>query len=353
VSVSYQALDPALDELAGYGSELSNGFTSHAPMVAEALCALGRPAAVRPWLEALRPALLPRPAAAAPIGPEAWRAALGHEERTADWMAFLQAELGEAPWRPVLARWLERLAPGYSAIALHGAIRVAHAARALAERETPSRLRELGDALGAWAAGYQTLPLSAVRSTTARLSPRDAIARVPLQPAAERRFRGSIVSALEGLARFAAFGPVVDWIDPSAAQGATISALTNAFARVYLSNARDPLTTVVFVHGITGAAALRSLVPHLKDPGAAQLIRSAWQAGAALYASFGTAPPLADELDARGLEAAALADAAVAHGDDHVIKLTEACLREHALQADPVFLHAARHAHGALPETRR
>ena len=350
--MSYQALDPALDILAAYGPDLSNGFTSHAPMVVEALCALGRPEAVMPWLEVYRPALLPRPVAEAPIAPEAWRGALGREERSPDWMAFMQAELHAAPWREVLARWLERLAPGYCAIALHGPIRVAHAARALAERETAPRLRELGDALGAWAAGYQTLPTPAERSAGS-LSPSEAIAGVPLQPSAERRYRGSIVSALEGLSGFAAFAPVIDRIAEGGAHGRTLSAMTRAFARVYLGNARDPLTTVVFVHGITAAAALRSLVPHLTDAAAGQLIRYGWQAGTALYASFGTAPPLAAELDARGLEPAALVDAAIAHGDDHVIKLTEACLLEYALEPDPVFLHAARHAHEALPEARR
>jgi hypothetical protein len=176
---------------------------------------------------------------------------------------------------------------------------------------------------------------------------------VPLQPRAERRFRGSIVSALDGLSGLAAFAPVIDWIAAGGAHGRTISALTRAFARVYLGNAHDPLTTVVFAHGITGAAALRSLVPHLADGAAEQLIRYGWQAGAALYASFGTAPPLAGELDARGLESDALVDSAIAHGDDHVIKLSEACLREYALEPDPVFLHAARHVHGALPRARR
>jgi hypothetical protein len=33
--------DAALDELAAYGPDLSNGLTSHAPMVVEALAALG------------------------------------------------------------------------------------------------------------------------------------------------------------------------------------------------------------------------------------------------------------------------------------------------------------------------
>ena len=347
---SYRALDPALDWLAAYGPDLSNGFTSHAPMVVEALCALGRPEAVMPWLEAYRPALLPRPAARAPIAPDGWRALLGREERSADWMAFMQGELCGAPWRAVLARWLERLSPGYCAGALHGAIRVAHAARALGEEETAPRLRELGDALGAWAAGYQTLPTSAARRPGS-LSPREAIERVPLQPLAERRFRGSIVSALEGLDGFTAFAPVIDWIECRGPDA--ISWLSQAFARVYLGNAHDALTTVVFVHGITAMAALRSLVPHLTASAAERLIRHAWQAGAALHASFGSAAPFVGSLDARGLEPTALVDAAIAHGDDHVIKLTEACLREYALLPDPVFLHAARHAREVLPGAPR
>jgi len=39
---SYEPLDEALDRLSGYGPELANGNFNHAPMVAEALCALGR-----------------------------------------------------------------------------------------------------------------------------------------------------------------------------------------------------------------------------------------------------------------------------------------------------------------------
>ena len=39
---------------------------------------------------------------------------------------------------------------------------------------------------------------------------------------------------------------------------------------------------------------------------------------------------------------------AVAHGDEHAIKLTEACLRLHAETPDPVFLHAAARASGLL-----
>jgi hypothetical protein len=341
------ALDAGLELLGGYGPDLANGFTSHAPMVVEALVSLDRPDAVLPWLESYRPQLRPRPAAREPIAPVAWRAALGREERTADWMAFGRAELVEAPWRDVLARWVTRLAPAFCANATHGVLRVAHAARSLARRETPLRLAELGDALGAWAASYQTLPVPAVRSA-GRLAPAAAIAAVPLQPPAERRFRGSIVSALEGLAEYAPFVPVIDALDVGGEAERTISALSRTFAHVYLANARDLLTTITFVHGVTSAAAIRSLLPYLPADSVRELIRYGWQAGAALYASLGSAPPAADESAAPSLAPGALVAAAVANGDDHAIKLTEACLREHALAPDPVYLRAATHALGAL-----
>src|SRR6266852_8395220 len=81
---SYDPLDGALDRLAGYGPDLANGNFSHAPMVAEALCALGRPEAVMPWIERYRerivarePAGEPAPTAGEPTRPAEWRAALG------------------------------------------------------------------------------------------------------------------------------------------------------------------------------------------------------------------------------------------------------------------------------------
>ena len=345
-------LDAALDWLDPFGPDLANGFTSHAPMVAEALSSLGRPDAVLPWLEGIRPSLLPRPEPKRPIEASAWQDALGRPERTADWTQLFARELAEAPWRTVLARWLARLAEGYASDALHGAIRVGHAARSLEARETPQRLRELADALGLWAATYQTLPAGA-EPRPLGLAPRDAIAALPLQPRSERRTGGSIVSALAALSGCAAFAPVIDWIDADGASGPLVSELTRAFARIFLENARDPLGAVVFVHGVTGAAALRSLVPLADGATRRALVRHAWQAGAALYACYGSAPPFAGSFAERPPDRYALIEAAVANGDDHAIKLVAACLGEHALVPDPLYLFAARHALGALPPARR
>src|SRR4029077_18852459 len=134
---SYLSLDEALETLAPYGIELKNGNSNHAPMVAEALCALGRPEAVMPWIMRYRERMLPRPSAGARIRREDWRSALGERNRFADWGGFFGEELREAPWREVLDHWMERLAPGFCAAATHGVIRVGHATRGLTERETP------------------------------------------------------------------------------------------------------------------------------------------------------------------------------------------------------------------------
>jgi hypothetical protein len=339
----WAALDTALDFLAPFGPELASGFTSHAPMVAEALSALGRPEAVLPWLERARRDFLPRPARRAPLAPAAWRQALGQAERTADWEALLADELAEVPWRDVARRWLVRLAPAACADALHGVIRLGHAVRALEVEETAPRRRELAAALGAWAAAYQTLP-TPTRRRPGALGPSAALARVPLQPPAERRFAGSIVSALAGLEGFRPFAGVIDWLDPGADPAAGLSGLTRAFARLYLANARDSFHSVVFVHGITSAAALRSLVPLLAVDEARELVLRVWQAGAALHASLGHSPPLAGEVEPPREDPETLIDLALTSGDDHAVKCTEACLREHALSPSPLHLAAARRA---------
>ncbi|MEN8160460.1 MAG: esterase-like activity of phytase family protein, partial [Myxococcota bacterium] len=307
----YASLDAGLEWLAPYGPQLRNGFTSHAPMVAEALCAMGRPGAVAPWLEGMRAMLKPRPQPSAAIAPGGWRSALGARTRGADWAELMRGELGDGPWQPFLRRWLRRLAPGYCSDALHGPIRVAHAVRALGVGETPQRRRELADALAAWAAAYQALPLPEPRRRGS-LSPEEASLALPLQPEDERTFRGSIVSALFGVGRFDAFRPVIDWIDPGEKPERQVSSLTRAFARIYLANARDPLHVIVFVHGITSAAALRSLLPHLEAEDGRELLCYAWQAAAALHASFGRERPSAAPIEAPPLDRETLIDRAVA-----------------------------------------
>jgi hypothetical protein len=100
---------------------------------------------------------------------------------------------------------------------------------------------------------------------------------------------------------------------------------------------------IAFIHAVTGPSAIRLLLPHVKPEETSNMLRYGWQMAAGLYAAFGRVP--AASLP-QGLEQSKedLIDRAVATGDEHAIKFTEACLREHALNPKPVYLMAARHA---------
>jgi hypothetical protein len=341
-------MDEALELLSTYGPDLKNGLTNHAPMAAEALCALGRAEAVWPWLEEYRRGMLPRPATQERIDTRHWRAALGQEQRTTDWPEFFREELRQAPWREVLAVWIGRLAPGLCGSATHGVIRVGHAVRSLDVHESPERLRELADGLGYMAATYQELP-TAAGAPNGALRPAEAIQQVAVVPSEQRRFTGTITSSLAALDDFPAFAPVIELIDVNGSASAILSQLTETFTRAYLANARDVLTAIVFIHGVTSVAALRSLTPHLDETTTRQALRFGWQAGCGLYAAFGSRPEPATRVEPPVETRETLIDMAIAHGDEHAIKFTEACLREHALNPSPVYLAAARHALGILP----
>jgi len=342
----YSQMDTALRFLSAYGPGLSNGFTNHGPMVAEALSAMGRPDAVMPWLEhnwPLRHTLMPRQAASHAITD--WKAALGNRA-TFDWSAFLVDDLAKSGWQDFVARWTARLAPGASSDAAHGIIRAGHAVRSMGEHETPERLRELADAFGMWAADYTTLPVADYAGTP--MPAREAIARVPFSPGEARETRGGFTTGLKSLNDFPGFAPVIGMIDVNGAK--TLSEITETFARVFLANAHDPYTVIAFIHGVTACVALRSLGEFLDADTARAGLRYAWQTGAALYSVYGTAKPDFGKVAAPEETPYRLIAMAVDTADDHAIKFTEACLREYALNPNPVYLAAARHAIGVLGE---
>ena len=191
----YSALDETLEIMAPMGPDLGNGFSNHAPMAIEAMCAMRRADAVMPWFERYRHSLAPRHSRVARLTNDNWRAALGDQRRTEDWFEFFRNELEEQSWQSVLDEWAARLAPGLMAAATHGVIRTGHATRALTLEDTPARRRELADGLAYWAADY--MPLPAARHSSARAMPSQAIAQVRMTPAEIRRANpGSLTDAL-------------------------------------------------------------------------------------------------------------------------------------------------------------
>jgi hypothetical protein len=227
---------------------------------------------------------------------------------------------------------------------------VGHAVRALALRESVARLHELADALASWASAYQELPTAA--APIGRAFPaHEAIRQVPIVPRERRRFAGTIVSSLEALGEFQEFAPAIDILEIGGDPAAQLAELTRVFARVYVANAHDTLTSIVFIHGVTSATALGHLLPHLSAANRRAGIRFAWQAGCALYATFGARPEPAGEVEPPRDSPETLADRAIAHGDEHAIKLTEACLARNAIQPDPAYLAAIESALDLLPAT--
>ena len=341
-------IDDALELLEDTGPEFAGGLANHGPMAAEALVALGRDDAVIPWVERYKTRLQAHPSARNAIDPRDWREALGQGERVGDWIAFFDRQLAEAPWPGVLDTWVERLAPGIVASATHGVIRTGHAVRALSQEETPLRLHELAEGLGYWAARYLLLP-GTPSPGGGSLRPSQAVARVELLPEEQRTLRGAITGGLVRLQEFPPFAGAIDLIDTSSDASDVLSDLTETFARVYLANHG---LVIHFIHAVTGPSAVRLIAPHVSDQTSALALRYAWQAAAALYAAFATAPP-PTEVEAEPFDWDEIIDQAVATGDEHAIKFAEACLREHRLKPSPAFPAAARDAASIIGRTRR
>jgi len=344
-------LDEGLDRLAATGPEFRGGLSNHGPMAAEALVRLGRAEAVGHWLDRYLKRLDDAPEPTDRVTDENWPDALGSLRRVADWEAYLRAELAEEPWRDVLARWWPRLLPGVAAAATHGVIRTSHAARSLAAAEaaasdTAHRRDELARGLAYWAASYVELPLSSHPGGT--MDPATAIHALPVLGEPESGFL--ITGRLEnGIPRLPGLAAAVAALRPPDDATTDLRDLAGEFARVFLAYGRaQPIT---FLHAVTAPVAAYSVLPLLPGDLARPSYDALWQVGAALYAVHaGTVTP--EPLPATAPPSQGdLADRAVATGDEHAIKLTEACLRLYAETPEPLFLHAAARASALL--TRR
>jgi hypothetical protein len=177
----------------------------------------------------------------------------------------------------VVAAWVPRLMPALRTALFHGAIRTAHAVRAIDAVDTPPRRGELARALGYWAARY-----------------REGQPASPLAPAGDLRM---------AVVRAAAGG-----------------------ARRYLAR-----PDIVRLHGVTGAMAVEILAAHIPAADGAAALAQVHAEHAALYAATEPVTPPGSELTG----------AAVRSLDPHQVKLVEACRRGHAATGDPAFAAAA------------
>lgn len=335
-------MDEALDLLEDSGPEYGPGFSSHGPMAAEALLALGREDAVIPWVTGYRKRLPGNPAPGHPVDSGYWFDALGSIGRYADWVTCLEEELREEDWCTVLNVWVPRLLPGMVGAAWHGAIRTGHAVRSLNREESPAKIRELARALAYWAARYQSLPGFPAPRVDAR-NPLTAIDDVATLPDEQRLMKGLIYEKVKPLGGFAPFAQVINLTEPPDDITPFTVDLLETFVRVYLANATTRGSVITFIHGVTGPGAISLMASCLLPDISRVALRYAWQASAALYAAIGREIDRASHDDYDGSKED-LVKRAVETGDEHAIKFTEVCLRAHRMEPRPVFLVAAHHA---------
>jgi Questin oxidase-like len=332
-------LDDALERLRGMGPEAVHGAPNHGPMAAEALVALGCPDDVPRWVDDYRRELAPMPHARSPVTEDTWHEALGAIHRIGDWQTFFVARLAEAPWQTVLGQWMPRLVRGVMAGGSHSLIRTAHAVRALSEAETPLRVEEFASALAYWAAYYQTLPgVPRLRGSLDLDRAIEQIPRIGRDQRNESRREGVPREFVRMLTEYPDFAEAVDRFGTLEEVDASLSRLTETGARLYLAHASThPL---VFIHALTGPAAVRLLLPHMPAGLPEVALAYCWQAIAAWVAAYGSdvpstpddsAPPSEPEIIGRALGTR----------DHHAIKFAEACLREYRSNPQPVYLKVA------------
>jgi hypothetical protein len=307
-------LEEALERLHASGPERLGTLTNHAPMVVEALTAHGHAGAVHRWLDLYRHKLEDFPGPLAPVTAADWQEALGDPRRAADWITHFTQALAEQPWRDVLAAWWPRLLPGMYGGSTHPVIRVGHAVRALEAGENAPRLAELAHGLGYWAARHR--PVSGIAPLPAAPGAAQSLDAVP--PIDDPR--GGFPDRLTAVRRLPLWAG--DVTDPDTAR-ARLAELVRAATHRYATHGHGD--EIMLVHAATAPNAVLRTLGSLPRELWAPSLHAAWTASAAVTAMYAPAEPVA-VVPAPDRTAAEVLERALAHGDEHVIKLTDTAL---------------------------
>jgi hypothetical protein len=344
VTARSDAINDALERLRDFAYLDGPGFACHGTMGAETLTALGHDEMVAGWADEYcwrhEPISPPPPSARIRLTvPGDFHSALGDMARVADWEAAFADQLRTHQWPDVVNHWGRRLLVGYAGALTHGLIRVAHAVRALERCPEPSDLLldELAKGLALWAASFKILPGQPI--LRGRLQLPDALAALPRPDEAWPMMEAGTFAHLSQLDDF---DVAVEELGPPAPGRDPLSVLSASFCSELL--AHPDVLPIPLVHTVTPIGATRTLLRYMPDIPPEDMYGLLWEVGAAIIVSFtprlrapfagiGVDPPSPSELVAR----------AVDHRDPHVLKFTDACLREHALNPDPCYLHAIHH----------
>ncbi|MEU4109600.1 questin oxidase family protein [Streptomyces sp. NPDC027717] len=309
-------LDEALERLHVSGPERMGRLTNHAPMAVEALAARGQARAVHRWLDLYTHKLEEFPAGVERVTAADWAAALGDPRRAADWIEYFRREIAERPWREVLAEWWPRLLPGMYGGSAHPVIRVGHAVRTLlvSGEDTGPRVEELAHGLGYWAARHR--PVEGVVALPGADSAPGALDAVT--PIAEQD--GSFPARLDRVTGLPVWAADVSAPDEARRR---LTELVRAATHRYATHAHGEPT--MLVHAATAPNAVLRTLPALPRELWVPSMRAAWTASAAVTAMYAPDAPAA-YVPPGTLTADEVFERALAHGDEHVIKLTDTAL---------------------------
>ena len=285
-----EALDEAFDRMATSDFELPNGFVNHGPMACEALAELGCEEAIDPWARWFAQMVGDGPTPLAPrsLAEFDWKDALGTYQRLPEWLGYFDSTIAAEGWPSVVELWVPRLMPGVATALFHGAIRTAHAVRAIVAADTSPRQTELARALGYWAA----------------------------------RFR---------------VGQLAEDPQPVDDIACTVTGAAANAAGHYLAN-----PNIFNLHGVTGAMAVELLAAQI-DPGAGLAALAQIRAE---HAAMFVGTDQVSGVEEIGHWDDDLAGLAATSRDAHQVKLVEASRRAFAISGDPIFAAAAEQVSG-------
>jgi hypothetical protein len=358
MSTSDDELRQALVRLAPKGAEYESFLANHGPMAAEAILRLDLDGQIEPWLEQYLPRLDDAPAPRGQLTGENWHDRLGDVRLAGDWQRFFQRELAEHDWQSVVRIWWPRLVPGLAASAAHGLIRTCHAIRTLLSSDgrdpDPLFVDELARGLGLWASRFHYLP--GTGEVHGDLPPVAALAALPRLDQGVPSAGPGIVGRLDALVTRADLPVALQHVRLADDPQAALWSLAQAGSRVLAAREDAP---IAFCHAVTTPAAVTMALPVLSDEDFRATVVTTWQMVGSIVAAFASPrdaaegePSAADGIDIAEMRQQ-LPHLAIEHGDEHVIKLTEAALRTHAATADITPLIAADRMRHRIPPLRR